>query len=48
MLKIISDSAWLSDVVSKAGNQNITLDSALLVESNWLISEDKRKLDLIK
>jgi hypothetical protein len=48
MLKIISDSAWLSDVVSKARNQNITLDSALLVESNWLISEDKRKLDLIK
>jgi len=38
----------MKSLMSKAQNQKITMDSALRVESNWLISEDIRKLKAIK
>jgi uncharacterized protein YjbI with pentapeptide repeats len=46
--KIFSDSTLMKSLMSKAQNQKITMDSALRVESNWLISEDIRKLKAIK
>jgi hypothetical protein len=46
--KIFSDSTLMKSLISKAQNQKITMDSALRVESNWLISEDIRKLKAIK
>lgn len=46
--KITADSAWLKQIIYKAKTQNMTLDSLLEIETNWLISEDKRKLMEIK